>query len=197
MDMSRKSILVLTIFTALALTLFLPGLSLAGSLEPSEPPGPTMKTLDEIYTRPVWHMFDKVFVDWPDNPRFAVCGNLVLDKETGLVWMIFAGLEFSWEYAQKYCNDLGWGYRLGWRLPTLQEVGSLVDWRNADPALPSGHPFIVMDGYSGGIWSATTYAGDNNKAWYVNFHSGNAEYTDKSSRFPLWCVRGGQGVDPQ
>src|SRR4030042_2732805 len=164
MSKQTKSILVPTIFVAIALTLFLPSLCRSGSLEPSEPPGPTMRTLDEIYTRPVWDMFDKTFVDWPDNPRFAVCDNgttqtsddMVLDKETGLVWD--RDLSGRWgntrvelKVAHSLCNELANAGRLGWRLPTLWELSSLVDRSHWNPALPGGHPFInVQSGYVDG-----------------------------------------------
>jgi hypothetical protein len=46
--------LIVTISMVIAIVLFLPGLGLAGSLEPSGPPAPTMRTLDEIYSTNSW-----------------------------------------------------------------------------------------------------------------------------------------------
>jgi hypothetical protein len=43
----------------------------------------------------------------------------------------------NWESAKKYCKDLTIGQRKDWRLPTIQELLSIVDYSKFDPALDS------------------------------------------------------------
>ncbi len=121
----------------------------------------------------------------------------VLDKETGLVWEqspVTATLD--WVSALVFCNGQNVGNRLGWRLPTLQELASLIDPTQSGPALPSGHPFSNVQ--SSGYWSASTYADSALSAWYVDLSSGDvARLIKTSAGAHVWCVRGGQGVDPQ
>src|SRR4030042_5575775 len=76
--------LVVTILMVFVIALFLPGHGKAGSLEPSGPPAPTMKTLDQI--PPTWDQ--TLQCDTTTCPRFVLVmgGAGVLDKETGLVW---------------------------------------------------------------------------------------------------------------
>jgi hypothetical protein len=89
------------------------------------------------------------------------------------------------------------GYRRGWRLPTIQELGSLLDPSvTTAPMLPSDNPFTV----SGRYWSASTDLGNSTgtAAVTMDFNSGNAEswYKDQSVA-GAWCVRGGLGVNSQ
>ncbi|MBI4488449.1 MAG: DUF1566 domain-containing protein [Deltaproteobacteria bacterium] len=124
----------------------------------------------------------------------------VFDKETGLVWEQSPGTtQANWLLAQSHCNTKTVGNRKGWRLPTIQEVASLVDPTNASPALPDGHPFTLTTAQEDGFfWSATTGADGAGVAWVVRFDSGGVgSGVDKSSGHFVWCVRGGQGVDPQ
>lgn len=52
MGKKKKATLVVAIVAAFVATgLFLPGLPRAGDLEPTAPPGPTMKTLQDIYNK--------------------------------------------------------------------------------------------------------------------------------------------------
>ncbi len=105
-----------------------------------------------------------------NNPnRFKVLGDFsgkaVLDRETGLVWEQSplspskgeTGL-LDWESAQSRCNGLTVCNRMGWRLPTIQELASQVDPSVGfpGPTLPAGHPFIEVQ--SSDYWSATTVA---------------------------------------
>lgn len=126
-------------------------------------------------------------------------GAAVLDDETGLVWeRTPAGAgPLLWAAAQGYCNRLHTGSRLGWRLPTLQELASLVDPSAAvAPLLPVDHPFQNVQSFFP-YWSATTSAGDASSAWAVDFNTGDVPVVGKRNGLLVWCVRGGQGVDPQ
>jgi len=122
----------------------------------------------------------------------------VLDKETGLVWEQSPDTGTrDWLGAHRFCNDraVGNGNRKGWRLPTVQELASLVDPTRDSPALPAGHPFshVQSDFY----WSATTFGENPALAWgaaFVNdLHEPGPRFTSKTIPFFVWCVRGGHG----
>ena len=119
-------------------------------------------------------------------------------SETGLVWEQSPSTStLTWLAAQSRCNQLHVGNRKGWRLPTIQELTSLIDPNNpgGNPDLPPGHPFTNVQ--SSSYWSATTYAAFVSSAWGVNFSVGAVTTFDKTDTLFVWCVRGGQGVDPQ
>ena len=138
----------------------------------------------------------------PSSTRFIVLTNMnsqaVLDRETGLVWEQSPSSTLdTWFNQSFHCINLNTGGRTGWRLPTIQELLSLVDRSQSDPALPSGHPFGNV--LSADYWSASTVASGTSFAWTVLFPTGHVHSGfDKSSDTTLaWCVRGGQGVDAQ
>ena len=144
-------------------------------------------------------------------PRFIVLSNMssaaVLDRETGLVWERSptapptVPYTFTWVDAQSHCNKLIVGKRKGWRLPTLQELSSLVDPDQAsltvpNLAIPPGHPFSNVLGYD--YWTATTIASDIRLAHIIQIQPNGAMNQEvKTSNAYAWCVRGGPGVDPQ
>ena len=135
----------------------------------------------------------------PAATRFIVLSNFasaaVLDRETGLVWEKVPSTSFfNWLNASIHCVQLNLGGRKGWRLPTIQELASLVDPTAFNPSLPSGHPFTVQ---SSVYWSATTVANNSAVAWVVDFNNGLVGSLDRSFSGLAWCVRGGQGPDAQ
>jgi hypothetical protein len=145
----------------------------------------------------------------PSNSSRFTCvmgGAAVLDRETGLVWEQSPSIStFSWSStttttAATHCNQLNVGHRKGWRLPTIQELASLVDGDPANtsrPRLPPGHPFSNVQS-SPGYWSATTRATLTINAWGAGFGDGGVGNVDKAfTLLFVWCVRGGHGVDPQ
>jgi len=141
------------------------------------------------------------------NRRFAIYNSgtpgdttddMVLDKETSLVWERSPGATATsdWGAAVTHCYQLEVGGRKGWRLPTIEELATLIDMANADPALPSNHPFSVVT--PGFYWSATTCiaTGCTNHAWRVGIHDGAVGPEIKADAdFRAWCVRGGHGYD--
>ena len=118
----------------------------------------------------------------------------VLDKETGRVWEQSPSTSTpNWSGALAHCYQLEVGGRKGWRLPTIEELASLVDTSQPAPTLPAGHPFSNVQ--SSDYWSATTDA-SGPFAWDVDFVDGHVSSGDKSfAFFFVWCVRGGQGID--
>ncbi|MBI4738702.1 DUF1566 domain-containing protein [Candidatus Woesearchaeota archaeon] len=86
------------------------------------------------------------------------------------------------------------GGRKGWRLPTVEELASLVDPTQSNPSLPSGHPFTNVQ--SGDYWSSTTSVFNASDTLDVYFGNG-VVFVDgvKSGTFYVWCVRGGHGHD--
>jgi hypothetical protein len=178
-----------------------------GPLDPPGPPGPTGKTLDEIpgsWSR-VLPANDGAAGPFPpagcDSSRFkCVFDNTgVLDLETGLVWErgITNG-SVPWAAAESSCLGSFSGGRGGWRLPTYEELQSLVDPNaSGPPYLPDGHPFLNAS--NEGFWTATTLSTDSAFARVLHLDlgggvapklSGNAEDFRR-----YWCVRGAQGFN--
>jgi hypothetical protein len=191
--MCKKKLYVLSaaIVLAVAVVMFFPVLGIAGSLEPSAAPAPTMKTLDQI--PPTWSQ------TLPAAQRFELVLNNagVLDKETGIVWEKAPSIfdQQYWFMAIYACQNKIIGNRKGWRLPTAEELLSLVDPSESNPALPSGHPFSNVQ--QGGYWSATTSEFLATDAIDVVVYNGAVGNVTKDGIASVWCVRGGQGHDGQ
>ena len=182
-----------------------------GPLDPPGVPGSTMKTLDDIPGS--WHRVlpanDGVAGPNPpagcDSSRFecleAFNNDLVLDRETGLVWERDTGTEViasGWDQARSACastrHEGPSGYRRGFRLPTYEELQSLVQDFVGPPPLPPGHPFIlVTDDF---YWTATSTFTTTASAFKFDGTIGTSSIDEsKSNTHAIWCVRGGQGYD--
>ena len=128
---------------------------------------------------------------WPE-PRFTVTGEVVRDRLTGLAWARRAdpgGEPVAWQEALDRVsawNDEHGTAQLVWRLPTINELASLVDCDAHSPALPDGHPFIgLQDGY----WSATTSFFECDWAWVLYLDKGACGVGHKPGRtFFAWPV---------
>ena len=124
-------------------------------------------------------------------------GEAVLDKQTGLTWARNANIvnkEITWQEAVKFCQDLEIGNRKGWRLPTKEELITILDTSQSKPALPDGHPFVnVQTGGSswGGYWSSTAHEGDSKSVWIVGMESGKVLDNLKIFDTYVWPVLSG------
>jgi len=180
------------------------GSAQAGSLEPPGPPAPTMKSLDEI--PPAWsQVLPANDSGDPCNSRRFQCvlpgaanptGEAVLDRETGLVWERTPSAGSSaWNFAFHRCiQNISAGNRAGFRLPTVEELLSLID--PATHALPVGHPFSSVQ--PGFYWSGTSDPTDLSRAFFVAIGTPfGTQSTPKVNDESIWCVRGGHGYDGQ
>jgi len=132
----------------------------------------------------------------PASERFVRVMNqeAILDKETGLVWEQAPDTtEKKWADAVYYCRSKVVGNRLGWRLPTIEELSSLVDKdkNQTGRALPAGSSFsnVVLSAY----WSSTIFEFDPRFAYFVDFPKGKVDGGPiKDFEIGVWCVRGGR-----
>ena len=148
--------------------------------------------------------WDKAITSGAERFKVVLGGAAVLDNETGLVWEQSPDANpRTWANALSYCVDKTVGSRRGWRLPTIQELSSLMDPTVTNPSFPPGHPFAttLIQPYPNGaeIWSANTKQGDDTRAWEVNFYYNFVGDNPKVANigFYAWCVRGGSGIDTQ
>jgi len=180
----------------------LPALFICGAaVAQATAPGP-------YYATPAW---DQTL---PSATRFIILSNFnndaVLDRETGLVWERAPSTNrFSWGVASGQCMIKRLGNRMGWRLPSIQELGSLIDPSSpggAEPQLPAGNPFTLAGPnrvLPSAYWSSTTDAQTPTQAWTMRMGNGVVTSIDKNSGsfFEVgyfgWCVRGGTANEAQ
>jgi hypothetical protein len=115
--------------------------------------------------------------------------NIVTDTKTELQWQDgTTPSSMTWANAVTYCTDLNFGTYDDWRLPTIEELTTIVNKGAVNPSKFTGFANIV----SGYYWSSTTDAWDTSGAWDVNINDGGDYWNDKTDSYYVRCVRAGQ-----
>ena len=125
---------------------------------------------------------------WP-IPRFNQVDSGIIDNLTSLIWYPPASMgdtPSTWKEALTCVGELADKSEKPWRLPTINELESLVDGSRSSPALPDGHPFIaVQEAY----WSSTTSFFEPDWAYVLYFHKGAVGVGYKKNKdFAMWPV---------
>lgn len=139
-------------------------------------------------------------VAWSNSRYMNNANGTVSDQLTGLMWSGSANAPGpaacgpnagkSWLDALAYAACLNTGNYLGyadWRVPTIRELGSLIDISRFSPALTVNHPFSSVQ--RGAYWSSTTTAAGNTSAWGINMDSGELISLPKAGNGYAWPVR--------
>ena len=114
--------------------------------------------------------------------------DVVVDSLTGLVWQRTFERNKKWEEAQEYRQGLNYAGFHDWRLPTIIELRSLVDYHRQAPCIDTNaFPDTPKDWF----WSSTPLNGASNTAWWVNFDYGTTYAYNKENTYSVRCVRGG------
>jgi len=137
----------------------------------------------------------KVAGDGLPDANYEDLGNgTVKDLITGLVWQqVLDSGTYSWSAmgatgsAQAYCKTLALEGG-GWRLPTSNELMSLVDYTKPPPG-----PTINAKAFPGTpaevFWTATPLFGASTHAWYVGFDEGIVYGYGITGSYRVRCVR--------
>ena len=110
--------------------------------------------------------------------RFEEKKDHYLDINIGLKWSKENFGPMSWDKTIKQFDGSN-----GWRLPTVEELITLVDRTKLDPA--TDLPKMLSSFY----WSSATYAYYSGIAWYVHFYFGYDNYYLKSNAYYVRAVR--------
>ena len=108
----------------------------------------------------------------------------VRDKQTGLVWQDTpdnAHKTFTWRDAKRYCAALRVG-ALSWRLPTQDELLSIIDFTQPLPEIYPVFVHVVQEDY----W--TNDGDDAHQAKSIFFGSGCINDTSRQKPLYVRCV---------
>ena len=119
--------------------------------------------------------------------RYTVSGGTVTDTKTNLVWQQTPPIEPATEAAAAtYCAGLGSSLGgTGWRLPTVKELLTLVDFARDTVIDSTAFPNTPANYF----WTSTAVTGAPTSVWVVNFSNGETgtDFTVRS--FVVRCVR--------
>ncbi|MEX2964239.1 DUF1566 domain-containing protein [Microbulbifer sp. TYP-18] len=96
------------------------------------------------------------------------------------------GAAVTYEAAENAVTELG----NGWRLPTLDELETLVDRSCYDPAIDTEK---FPDTRNQAYWTSTPFAWNETAVWVVNFNHGHVDIDHRSHWACVRAVRTGQG----
>ena len=116
----------------------------------------------------------------------------VTDNTTGLMWQQGTARNYmTWENALSYCENLNLAGYTNWRMPTIKELISLVNFSNA-----SSGPMINQTYFPNTAatiyWTSTTKANASDTAWDMDFSDGINNDCYKTSETYVRAVRMGQ-----
>ncbi|TAL47126.1 MAG: DUF1566 domain-containing protein [Methylovulum sp.] len=145
--------------------------------------------------------------DWQTIGKYKVKEGLAVDNETGLMWCRFAvgqkwengtvqgeAQEVTWEESFLIANNFnrmgGYGGYTDWRLPTIEELQTLLDNYEGDKNKKVQYiNSIIFPRNFFMLWSSFSSPGDS-YAWCMRFDYGKSENTFKQHNYGVRLVRG-------
>ena len=128
------------------------------------------------------------------NSRFTDNGDgTITDNEQKVVWVkdpqalggVFSKTMMYAE-AEKACKELSLAGKTDWRVPTVQELRSIVDYNRYDPAWDIN---VFAGKHDNWYWTSTPCAWDKDAAWCVTSRYGGVGDGIKNSRTYVRPVR--------
>lgn len=126
----------------------------------------------------------------PTSPRYEVRSDgTVTDHATGLMWTVddVGENRLNWNDADAAAKAVTLGGFSDWRLPTRQELLTLVDDTRVNPAINKS---VFPHCKSAWYWTSTTWAGSPAAAaWFVHFYNGLSSANARGGNARVRAVR--------
>ena len=109
------------------------------------------------------------------------------NKITSITWQDESHVintKTSWNDAINYCEGLTIGSNSNWRLPTINELISFIDYNNYDPTINSEFNYVT----SADLYWSSTSAQTKSNAWFVDFKEGVSGDITKTTLLYMRCV---------
>jgi len=112
----------------------------------------------------------------------------ITDNNTKLTWQKTVTTDkYTWALADGHCKSLPLGGYSDWRLPTVIELTSIVDYGQGNPSINGIYfPNTPWDDF---FWTSTKWADSSASAWYIYFNYGYTNYLDGTYEIYVRCVR--------
>ena len=122
------------------------------------------------------------------NQRFkrTKC-QVVKDKKLNLMWQdekVYNRTK-NLNTAKKYCQELKLSLFDDWRLPSYEELLSIVDYEKFNPAIIS----VFQHTFSAKYWSSSQDVASPAYGWFVDFQYGKTGPAKKSKEHYIRCIR--------
>ncbi len=174
---------IIFLLSALVVILLLPKLVTHASSDSATPPFRIDCLNNPNQTR---------FKDNADGTISDKCTKLLWQKSSSNTQPVTGG---TWDQAQTYCSNLVLGTQTGWRVPTIQELFSIVNYSNTN-GIYTYSPFEFGDTNETGLylWSSTPRVDNSTYAWSVQFtnvnsaNGGSVNTYNKIDPFEVRCV---------
>ena len=112
----------------------------------------------------------------------------VTDIATGLIWQK-SDAKGNWEAAVTYCEELDYANSQDWRLPSEEELRTIVDLTKSNVMIDS---IAFPDAKPSLYWSTTTFESNPHNAMVVDFSIGDVYSEEKAFKNYMRCVRQGK-----
>ena len=122
--------------------------------------------------------------------HFGDFKNTVYDSSINLTWQDdkrAKTITRNWKDSIEYCKNLDFKTYNDWRLPTKNELITIVD-DTRKPAIKVEFKNSTSNYY----WSSFTYDSGSDFAWYIDFSNSDAYNSFKDNNYYIRCVRSGQ-----
>lgn len=111
----------------------------------------------------------------------------VTDTVTQFMWQqVDDGIERDWVQATSYCENLDLGGHGGWRLPTTEQLKTIIDTTRENPSIDTT---FFPNAKSAYYWSCATDGKVRSNAWVIGFHNGYMTSDFKTNKYYVRCVR--------